>query len=108
VQNEKEFARTYAEIADLLRHEYSLAFVPPALDGMIHELRVEVKRPAVQVEHRPAYLAAAATGEPTERNLESFVFFEFLRHVGEPLVHKAEDGVRFKRAIAVLVPAGIR
>jgi len=59
VQNEKEFARTYAEIADLLRHEYSLAFVPPALDGMIHELRVEVKRPAVQVEHRPAYLAAA-------------------------------------------------
>jgi Ca-activated chloride channel family protein len=63
VQNEKEFARTYAEIADLLRHEYSLAFVPPALDGMIHELRVEVKRPAVQVEHRPAYLAAAATGE---------------------------------------------
>lgn len=59
VQNEKDFTRTYAEIADLLRHEYSLAFAPPALDGKIHELRVEVKRPGLQVEHRPAYLAAA-------------------------------------------------
>jgi VWFA-related protein len=59
VENEKDFARTYAEIADLLRHEYSLAFELPALDGKIHELRVEVKRPGVQVEHRPAYLAAA-------------------------------------------------
>jgi len=59
VQDEKDFARAYAEIADLLRHEYSLAFVPPVLDGKIHELRVQVKRPGVQVEHRPAYLAAA-------------------------------------------------
>lgn len=59
VKKEQDFAKTYAEIADLLRHEYSVAFVPPALDGKIHELRVEVKRPGVQVEHRPAYLAAA-------------------------------------------------
>jgi VWFA-related protein len=58
VQSEKDFARTYTEIADLLRHEYSLAFVPPALDGKIHKLRVEIKRPGAQVEHRPAYLAA--------------------------------------------------
>ena len=58
VQSEKDFAKTYAEIADLLRHEYSLAFVPPRLDGKIHELRVEVNRPGVAVEHRPAYLAA--------------------------------------------------
>jgi hypothetical protein len=58
VRNEKEFAKTYAEIADLLRHEYSLAFVPPMLDGKIHELRVEVNRAGARVEHRPAYLAA--------------------------------------------------
>jgi Ca-activated chloride channel homolog len=58
VRNEKEFAKTYAEIADLLRHEYSLAFVPPMLDGKIHELRVEVNRRGALVEHRPAYLAA--------------------------------------------------
>jgi Ca-activated chloride channel homolog len=56
---EKEFAKTYAEIADRLRHEYSLAFVPPALDGRIHSLRVEVKRPRVEVEHRPAYRAGS-------------------------------------------------
>ena len=58
VRNEKDFAKTYAEIGDLLRHEYSLAFVPPNLDGKIHELRVEVKRAGALVEHRPAYLAA--------------------------------------------------
>lgn len=58
VRNEKDFAKTYAEIADLLRHEYSLAFVPPVLDGKIHELRVEVKQPEAVVEYRPAYLAA--------------------------------------------------
>src|SRR5262249_743159 len=32
VQTPQDFAKTYAEIADLVRHEYSLAFVPPALD----------------------------------------------------------------------------
>ena len=59
VSGEKEFAKTYAEIADRLRHEYSLAFVPPAIDGRVHSLRVEVKRPGLQVEHRPAYLAGS-------------------------------------------------
>jgi len=59
VQNEKDFAKTYAEIADLLRHEYSLAFAPPMLDGKVHELHVAVKRSGLRVEHRPAYLAAA-------------------------------------------------
>jgi VWFA-related protein len=58
VSGEKEFAKTYAEIADLLRHEYSLAFAPPILDGKVHELRVAVKRGGLRVEHRPAYLAA--------------------------------------------------
>jgi Ca-activated chloride channel homolog len=60
VTNERDFAKKYAEIGDLLRHEYSLAFVPPMLDGRIHELRVEVKQPGVVVEHRPAYLAATS------------------------------------------------
>jgi len=59
VRNERDFAKTYAEIADLLRHEYSVSFVPAVLDGKIHELRVEVKQPGTLVEHRPAYLAAA-------------------------------------------------
>jgi VWFA-related protein len=60
VQGEKEFAKAYAEIADLLRHEYNLFFAPPHLDEEVHQLRVEVKRPDTHVEHRPAYLAVAA------------------------------------------------
>jgi Ca-activated chloride channel family protein len=59
-RNAKEFAKAYAEIADLLRHEYSLAFAPTAFDGTVHPLRVEVNRSGVRVDHRPAYLAAAA------------------------------------------------
>lgn len=59
VRRENEFAKTYAEIADLLRHEYSLSFAPPSLDGKVHDLRVAVRRSGVHVEHRPAYLASA-------------------------------------------------
>jgi len=59
VNKEKDFAKAYLEIADLVRHEYSLAFLPPALDGKLHELRVEVKGHGLQIEHRPSYLAAA-------------------------------------------------
>jgi len=59
-----EFGKAYAEIADLLRHEYSLAFAPPTFDGTVHSLRVEVGRPGVRVDHRPAYLAAAREGAP--------------------------------------------
>jgi VWFA-related protein len=59
INNEKDFAKTYAEIADLVRHEYSLTFLPPALDGKVHELRVEVNGRGLQIEYRPAYLARA-------------------------------------------------
>jgi Ca-activated chloride channel homolog len=52
-----DFQSAYLEIAELLRHEYALAFEPAVFDGRIHELRVEVSRPGVVIEHRPAYLA---------------------------------------------------
>jgi VWFA-related protein len=58
-RNAKEFAQAYGEIADLLRHEYSLAFEPKVLDGKAHALRVEVKRLGARVDHRPAYLATS-------------------------------------------------
>jgi len=64
LQDQKDFAAAYREIADLLRHEYSIAFSPPGLDGKVHLLRVEVKRPGVRLEHRPAYLAAATGKTP--------------------------------------------
>ena len=65
--NAKEFSSVYAEIAQLVRHEYNLAFAPPVHDGLVHSIDVRVKGPqtpeasaygsAYQVDHRRAYLA---------------------------------------------------
>jgi len=57
--NADEFNRAYAEIAQLIRHEYSLAFAPPAADGQLHSLKVKTKNSSYQVDHRQAYLAPA-------------------------------------------------
>ena len=57
--NEKEFDRVYTEIAQLVRHEYSIAFSPPAKDGQVHTIQVKVKRLWCRVDHRQAYLAPA-------------------------------------------------
>lgn len=68
-RNSKEFSAAYAEIAQLVRHEYSLAFTPPARDGLVHavEVRVDIAKssaanptvPAYRIDHRQAYLAPA-------------------------------------------------
>jgi Ca-activated chloride channel family protein len=58
--NANEFNRAYAEIAQLIRHEYSLAFAPPAADGQLHSLKVKARNSSYQVDHRQAYLAPAA------------------------------------------------
>jgi Ca-activated chloride channel family protein len=58
-KNQKEFDRAYAEIARLVRHEYSLAFMPPAHDGQLHSLTVKVEGLGRHVDHRQAYLAPA-------------------------------------------------
>jgi Ca-activated chloride channel family protein len=65
----KEFRAAFAEIAQLVRHEYSLAFVPPARDGLVHSIEVHVdalvKPPSnasplsYRVDHRQAYVAPA-------------------------------------------------
>jgi Ca-activated chloride channel family protein len=59
-KNEKEFARTYSEIAQLVRHEYSLTFAPPSLDGQVHSIKVKVKHSWCHVDHRQAYMAPGA------------------------------------------------
>ncbi len=56
-QNADEFNRAYAEIAQLVRHEYSLAFAPLTADGQLHSLKVKAKNSSYQVDHRQAYLA---------------------------------------------------
>jgi Ca-activated chloride channel homolog len=40
--NAKDFSSAYAEIAQLVRHEYSLAFAPPHADGKVHSIEVRV------------------------------------------------------------------
>jgi Ca-activated chloride channel homolog len=65
----KEFDAVYAEIAQLVRHEYSLAFAPPAHDGVSHAIEVRVGVPqtampnvpavSYRVDHRRAYVAPA-------------------------------------------------
>lgn len=54
--NAKEFSSVYAEIAQAVRHEYSLAFAPPVRDGLAHSIEVRV-----DAEHRQA---ANASGSP--------------------------------------------
>jgi len=60
-KNQKDFDRAYAEIAQLVRHEYSLAFTPPARDGRLHTIEVKVSGFGRRVNHRQAYLAPAET-----------------------------------------------
>jgi len=65
-ENPSAFQETYRQIAQLVRHEYSLAFAPPKADGAIHPIDVKVSSGAdsakaklqeFQVDHRRAYLA---------------------------------------------------
>jgi len=56
-KNTQEFSRAYAEIAQLVRHEYSLAFAPPTADGQLHSLKVKAKHSWYKADHRQAYLA---------------------------------------------------
>ena len=41
-ESPKAFEETYRQIAQLVRHEYSLAFLPPSADGAAHAIDVKV------------------------------------------------------------------
>ena len=65
-QNERALQEIYKQIAEIVRHEYSLAFAPPVADGAIHAIDVKVelstaggknKETAYRVDHRKAYVA---------------------------------------------------
>jgi VWFA-related protein len=64
--NGKAFQETYKEVAEIVRHEYSLAFALPAADGAVHSIEVKVDRSgageksaaaAYRVNHRRGYQA---------------------------------------------------
>jgi Ca-activated chloride channel homolog len=70
-ENAKAFQETYREVAQLVRHEYSVAFTPPTADGAVHSIDVKVdslnasgKDPAYQVSHRRAYQAPKTPENP--------------------------------------------
>jgi hypothetical protein len=61
-----DFSSACAEIAQLVRHEYSLSFSAPAHDAAVHALEVRVTTsetspaspsPVYRISHRSAYLA---------------------------------------------------
>jgi len=64
-----DFTAVYTQIAQLVRHEYSIAFRPPIHDGQLHWIDVRVTPAAAssagsadaayKVDHRAAYLAPA-------------------------------------------------
>lgn len=71
-ENAKAFDATYRQIAELVRHEYSLAFAPPTADGAVHTIDVKVVAspgpekaektpnndlPEYRVDHRRGYVA---------------------------------------------------
>jgi VWFA-related protein len=70
-ENAKAFDATYKQIAELVRHEYSLAFSPPKADGAMHTINVKVvpdangekadksqkAAPEFRVDHRRSYIA---------------------------------------------------
>ena len=64
--NGKALQETYKEVAEIVRHEYSMAFALPAADGAVHSIDVKVDRSsaagksapaAYRVDHRKGYQA---------------------------------------------------
>lgn len=56
----KGFSRAYGEIAQQVRGEYTLEFVPPAHDSQVHLIKVKVKHSSYHADYRPAYLAPSS------------------------------------------------
>jgi VWFA-related protein len=59
----KDFAEAFTQIAQLVRHEYNLGFVPPTRDAKLHLIDVRVTNSdlptpaAYRIDHRQAYFA---------------------------------------------------
>jgi Ca-activated chloride channel family protein len=61
----KDFTAVYAEIAQLVRHEYSLAFAPPVSDAKVHTIEVRVSPPPDSASSpAPSAAAGAAASSP--------------------------------------------
>ena len=63
--NAQDYATMYAQIAQLIRHEYSLAFTPPQPDGKVHTLEVRVTPPAATPPSQPSPAQPSVTPPTT-------------------------------------------
>jgi VWFA-related protein len=57
VSEKMPLEQVFAEIADEMRHQYSLGFTPAARDGSFHKLQILVKRPGFKPQARNGYYA---------------------------------------------------
>jgi len=60
--NSSELAAVFSHIAQIVRHEFSLAFIPPAHDGAIHSLEVRVTAESGQPAGQSPGLAVGLAG----------------------------------------------
>jgi Ca-activated chloride channel family protein len=58
----KGFVAAYAEIAQIVRHEYSLGFMPQQLDGKVHRIEVRVTTDGMQADGTQSRVAATDKG----------------------------------------------
>ena len=61
-EEDTDLERTFARVAQELHRQYWLGFVPPKLDGKVHDVKVEVKRRGLKVRTRKSYVAGPASG----------------------------------------------
>ncbi len=54
----KDLGASFTRIAQELRSQYVLGFAPASLDGKVHKLAVNVKKPGMKVRARKTYVAA--------------------------------------------------
>jgi Ca-activated chloride channel family protein len=65
--NSNELPVVFAHIAQMVRHEFSLAFIPPAHDGAIHSLEVRVVADSGQPDQNSRLAAGLASGPANYR-----------------------------------------
>jgi len=57
-----DLSSTFTRIVQELHSQYVLGFTPSVLDGKVHQLTVNVKRPGMKARARKSYVAASETG----------------------------------------------
>ncbi len=57
LRSDADLERTFARVAEELRHQYLLGFAPAVLDGKMHQLDVQVTVPGCKARARKSYVA---------------------------------------------------